>query len=88
MGSSITHVAGPSITIAGRVIQRCSICGYKLCDSLNASMPLNPDGTVPKFPVWEPGRQIRVNDDGNPISYILLPDSDTLEDDSCLSLVE
>lgn len=31
--TDIIHIAGPPITITGRVIQRCCVCGTKLYDS-------------------------------------------------------
>lgn len=55
---SVTHVAGPAVEIRGRVVQRCMWCGEKLCDSLNASAPLNPDGTPPVFPIWKTGNLV------------------------------
>jgi hypothetical protein len=84
---STTHVAGPTITVAGRKIQRCSVCGEKLCDSLNVAMPVGPGGEEPTFPTWETGRLVRVTD-GNPRSEVLLADTDRLPDDSCIDLVE
>jgi hypothetical protein len=87
MLTTVTHIAGPRITACGRIVQRCSLCGEKLCDSKNAAMPLNEDGTAPEFPTWEVGRLIRV-EEGNPAEYLLLPDTDRLPDDSCLALLE
>lgn len=84
---SVTHIAGPAINAAGRVIQRCSLCGEKLCDSRNTAAPLNADGSVPKFPTWEIGRLVQC-EPGNPTRWSLLPDTDRLPKDSCLELVE
>jgi hypothetical protein len=84
---STTHIAGPAITACGRVIQRCSLCGEKLCDSKNTAMPLNKDGSDPTFPTWEVGRMVRV-EPGNPMHWAMLPDTDRLPDDTCLDLVE
>lgn len=87
---SVTHIAGPAITIhdsGDRVIQRCSLCGEKLIDSLGMAAPINPDGSAPQVCVWEVGRLIQVTP-GNPTQYLLLPPSHKLPDDSCLCLVE
>jgi len=45
------------------------------------------DGKDPFFPTWETGRLIQV-EEGNPTRWLMLPDTDKLPDDSCLSLVE
>lgn len=84
---SATHIAGPPITVNGRVIQRCSLCGYKLCDNLRVMMPTKEGEETPVFPTWEVGRLVRVTE-GNPTGYILLPETDKLPDDSCIDLVE
>lgn len=60
-----THLSGPRITIGDRSIQRCSICGEKLCDSKGQMGVVGPDGEPPKFNYWEPGRFIEVTS-GNP----------------------
>lgn len=87
--NSVTHIAGAVIRLDGdcRVVQRCSLCGEKLCDSKNTAMPQNKDGTWPEFPTWEVGRLVRVTP-GNPMSYILLDDTKKLPDDSCVELIE
>ena len=87
MRDTVTHIAGQAICVRGRWIQRCSLCGEKLLDSLRAAAPLNPDGTQPEFPRWECGRLVRVTA-GNPRSEVMLPDTDQLPADSCLELVE
>lgn len=84
---TVTHIAGVRLTVCGRVIQRCSLCGFKLCDSLRVGIPDDPDGTPGKFPTWEPGRLVRFTL-GNPRREVMLPDTGKLPDDSCLSLVE
>lgn len=84
---STTHIVGPAITACGRVVQRCSLCGEKLCDSLNVMMPVGPAGKVPEFPTWPVGRLVRVSS-GNPTRSLLLDDTDQLPDDSCIDLVE
>ena len=82
-GQTLTHIAGVRLDVCGRVIQRCSLCGAKLCDSLNTASPLNADGSVPEFPTWPVGRLVQV-DAGQPTRSSLLPDTDKLPDDSCL----
>jgi hypothetical protein len=84
---TVTHISGVRLDVCGRIIQRCSLCGAKLCDSLNAAAPLNPDGSAPEFPTWPTGRLVQVKE-GNPTRWSLLPDTDKLPDDSCLALVE
>jgi hypothetical protein len=84
--STVTHLAGPAITVGSRVIQRCCICGAKLCDSENCAMPLEPDGSIPEFPTWEKGRLIQV-EEGNPTRYSVLPDMEKLPEDSCIDMV-
>lgn len=84
---TVTHIAGPAITACGRVIQRCSLCGEKLCDSKNTASPMPADGSEPRFPTWAVGRLIRVHT-GNPTYSELLDDTDKLPDDTCLDLVE
>lgn len=83
VSSTLTHIAGVRLDIAGRVIQRCSLCGAKLCDSEDSAMPVGPDGEPPTFPTWEVGRLVQV-EAGNPTRSSLLPDTDKLPPDSCL----
>lgn len=85
--SSVTHIVGIDVNACGRIIQRCSLCGEKLCDSKGCAMPLEPDGSQPKYATWEVGRLLRVTF-GNPTNYILLEDTHELPKDSCLDLVE
>jgi hypothetical protein len=66
-----THIAGPSITVSGRVIQRCMVCGLKLVDSLGMVGPIEPDGSAPVVATWRVDDVIEVYD-GNPIQYVLL----------------
>lgn len=56
---SVSHWAGPPAEIAGRIIQRCAICGEKLLDNLNVGIPVGPDGQPGTFATWEPGRFVR-----------------------------
>jgi hypothetical protein len=86
--TTVTHIAGPSLDVCGRVIQRCSMCGEKLVDNKNCAAPLNEDGSVPSTPTWGVGRLVRVTE-GNPTWYELLDDSDgKLPADTCLDLIE
>jgi hypothetical protein len=85
--NSVTHITGCELNICGRVIQRCSLCGEKLIDSLNESRPLKPDGTDPGVLVWPVGRLVQVSS-GNPKRSVLLDETDKLSEDSCIVLVE
>jgi hypothetical protein len=92
---SITHIAGPSITVCGRTIQRCLVCGAKLVDSKGVMMPLKPDGTPDSIGTWPPGRQVRVTI-GNPTAFVLVeerPDPDDqkiekLDPDNCFATID
>lgn len=83
MSETITHISGNTLNVCGRTIQRCSLCGAKLCDSEGTMSPVEQDGSAPVFPTWETGRLIQVTA-GNPTQYVLLPDTDKLPDDSCI----
>lgn len=80
---TLTHIAGARLDIGGRVIQRCSLCGAKLCDSEGVAMPVGPGEEPPTFPTWEVGRLVQV-EAGNPMRASLLPDTDKLPPDSCI----
>lgn len=84
---SVTHIAGPKITACGRIVQRCSLCGEKLCDSNRTAMASEPGRPAPEFPTWEVGRLVRITS-GNPTAYQLLDDSNKLPEDSCIDLIE
>ena len=86
MSDTITHIAGATITVEGRVIQRCSLCGAKLCDSEGCMMLLEPGKIASEFPTWETGRLVQVTA-GNPTQSILLPEADRLPLDSCIVFV-
>lgn len=86
-GESITHIAAGALCMAGRWIQRCGVCGWKLCDSKNVAIPNNRDGTPGEYICFPPGRLVRVVS-GNPTSFQVLEDTDKIPEDSCLSLVE
>lgn len=81
---TVTHLAGPRIDVCGRIIQRCSVCGTKLCDSLGAMMPVNRDGSPPVFPTFPEDRMIQVTLGQNPTRYLPLPPSDKLPPDACI----
>jgi hypothetical protein len=83
MSDTLTHIAGVRLTVCGRVIQRCQLCGAKLCDSEGCAMPMNPDGSPPEFPTWPTGRLVQVTI-GHPTEYRLLDSTDRLPDDSCI----
>lgn len=83
MSETLSHVAGVVLTVGDRVIQRCSLCGAKLCDSEGCMIATSPGEEPPKFPTWEVGRLIQVNA-GNPTHFTLLPESEKLPEDTCL----
>lgn len=89
MTDTVTHVAAPHVTVSGRTLQRCVICGEKLVDSKHTAMPLGPDGGVPAFPAWRAGQYLRVYP-GNPRVEANVGhwDDDDLPADLCLPLVE
>lgn len=83
--ASVTHIAGPEITIGGRRMrQRCSWCGATLIDYdlTRVAVQVRP-GEEPRLPgTWEVGRLVRV-DAGNPTIGQLLEPTDELPDDAC-----
>lgn len=89
----IVHLAGNDVTIEGRVIQRCLICGYKLVDvRLDRIMMMSTKEDDNRLPVFSVGHLIEVTE-GNPTSYIDLGDTkqplfDASWDDCCINLVE
>lgn len=85
--TTTTHIAGPPVCLGGRVIQRCVVCGEKLCDSLNCMMPEEPDGSVPQFPVWRQGDYVQT--EGNRTTTTgNICNNDPVPEDVCLDLVE
>lgn len=84
---TVTHIAGLVMVMPGRLIQRCALCGEKLCDSKDGTVALNEDGTASGYPRWDTGRHVRITF-GNPQQSELLAESDQLPPDSCLALVE
>ena len=87
---TVTHVAGPVVTIAGRSIQRCACCGDKLCDSKGQVGLCGPDGAAPEFCHWTERALVQV-EGGNPTQFSLVGDfveCEALPEDFCLALVE
>jgi hypothetical protein len=78
---STTHVAGLPMDICGRIIQRCAVCGEKMCDSLNAAMPIS-DGIADEFPTWQVGAVVRVTF-GQPEQWTLLTSGERMPLDAC-----
>jgi hypothetical protein len=88
--TSVTHVAGPVVSVHGRAIQRCPVCGEKLCDNLGQTGPVNDDGSAPEFLAFGERRLIEVMG-GNPTRYVDVGDfvqCETLPENFCLALVE
>ena len=71
MSSTITHLAGPTVVINNRAIQRCAICGQKLCDSKGQMAPLNPDGSAPQFNAFAEKALVQV-EAGQPTRYSVI----------------
>lgn len=87
MRTTTTHIAGPPVSLGDRVIQRCAVCGEKLCDNLNCAMPMEADGSIPLFPVWPQGALVQM--EGNRSSVIgNVCEGDAVPEDICLDLVE
>lgn len=86
MTDTISHFAGPRMDICGRIVQRCAVCGAKLCDSDGVMVPLNLDGTTPLFPTFPEGRVVQVAV-GNPTRYLVMPDTDKLPADACVEFI-
>lgn len=90
MKTTVTHMAGASVGVAGRVIQRCLVCGEKLCDNKGTAAPVNPDGSPPVFPTFAQGALVQV-EPGNPTRFSVVGEfvsPDPLPDDFCWELVE
>lgn len=51
MKTKTIHIAAPSVTINGRTIQRCAVCGLKLIDSLH-EVAMNENGTPAPVHTW------------------------------------
>ena len=84
MQHTITHFVGPRMDICGRIIQRCAVCGAKLCDSEGVMMPTGPDEPTRHFYTWPEGRVVRVTL-GNPTSTVVLfADDERLPHDACI----
>lgn len=85
MSDAIVHIAGARMIVCGRVIQRCSVCGAKLCDSEGVMMPVGPDGKPPVFPTFPENRLIEVSA-GQPTRHLVLPDTDRYPENGCVEL--
>jgi hypothetical protein len=68
--------------ICGRIVQRCTVCGAKLCDNEGVMMPVI-DGKPPVYATWPEGRVVRVIL-GNPTYTEVLPDDEKLPADACI----
>lgn len=88
------HLAGNSVTIDGRVIQRCLVCGEKLCDSRGAMAPVTPDGSPTMFATFGVGQLIEVERvDEHCTRFLAIGDTETPQFDAawldcCIHLVE
>lgn len=58
MDEPIIHLAGNAVTVGGRVIQRCAICGEKLCDSVRAAVAAAA-GEAAEFSVYKVGSWVK-----------------------------
>jgi hypothetical protein len=83
MPETITHFVGPRMDVCGRIIQRCTVCGARLCDSQDVMMPYQLDGRPGEYATWPEGRVIRVTL-GNPTRTEVLPDNERLPSDACV----
>lgn len=91
---SWVHLAGTPVTLGDRVIQRCFICGMKLCDNLGAMAPVGPNGEAPAFPTFGVGDWIEVTP-GNPTVYRSVGKTESpqitegdVPENCCLEMVE
>lgn len=85
---TVTHVAAHPIVLNERVIQRCAICGEKLLDSKNSSIPIGPDGETPVFPVWTPGSLVEIKGTRSLDIGSFSDESKQLPESLCINLVE
>lgn len=83
--ATVTHVAAPAVTIDGRTIQRCAICGEKLVDEDYRKIAV-PAGTKYRPGAFRMGALVSV--DGNMQRDTGKWPSDPLPADNCLPLVE
>lgn len=78
----VTHIAGVFVGLAGRIIQRCACCGYKLVDNKNTA---SPDGAT--MSTWASGALVEI--DGNRSSMVgMYEDPNPLPANFCINLVE
>lgn len=89
--SVVVHLAGTAVRLGNRIIQRCLICGEKLCDNLGSVAPLNEYGSVLTFPVWGIGELVEHT--GNRWAVVGETDSPNFQEGSfpencCVELVK
>jgi hypothetical protein len=84
---SVTHIAGPTVTVGQRKIQRCLVCGEKLADNIDIlkGIVASPD-VPPEYLQWPPGDLVQ--QDGNRTSVIQHVDGTDLPEDCCINMVE
>lgn len=87
------HLAANPIVIGDRVIQRCFVCGFKLCDNKGVVAPVNADGSAPRFPTFEVGALVNVSEGDGVTGFSVVGQSDRPSfeqewDDCCLRFVE
>jgi hypothetical protein len=91
---TITHIAAPWISINGRLIQRCGVCGEKLIDSKNKTIAIpkgmkGDEGPEKLIGTWQPGALVRATVDQNPTQFTLLhADEGFYPEDGCIESVE
>lgn len=80
---SISHIAGPYMTIGSHRIQRCCICGEELI-MMDLRNIATPDGQKNDFSRgWPEQRLVRIS--GN--QSVLLDDTSKLPEDSCFNTI-
>jgi hypothetical protein len=54
MPETITHFVGPRMDVCGRIIQRCTVCGAKICDTGSAEQVARSAMNASETIMWEP----------------------------------
>lgn len=90
---TVTHVAGGSVEIHGRVLQRCCVCGGKIMDALVRDQPVDARGKARPVFTWAPGDFVQLNlePDAKGLLKLVMTghySSDPLPADFCIDLVE
>lgn len=99
MTDTTVHVAGPAVSVKGRVVQRCNICGLKLVDWedkdwVPGAEKLTPPEGTPEPSLFTESAYVRERTKDGVVlfSYVPVPeDEDPNLDypaDGCLHLVE